>query len=170
MPKDAAVADSKTFTDFSDAQTAHSEFKNFPATRCQSNSRYTRLRFLFLIEVVQQLNVAMNVEGFSNCCQMPIYRSTSMERFPAIIFEGKSFRQHLHDLSLLSGEIPHNESSRWWFSTQKCVHNRSNTVDFCGGVVELLVFEIFSAGRPYSGSDWMPQKSGAMRRCRHRAA
>lgn len=66
-----------------------------------------------------------------------------MERFPAIIFEGKSFRQHLHDLSLLSSEIPHNESSRWWFSTQKCVHNRSNTVDFCGGVVELLVFEIF---------------------------
>jgi len=93
-----------------------------------------------------------------------------MERFPAILFEGKSFRQHLHDLSLLSGEIPHNESSRCWFSTQKCVHNRSNTVDFCGGVVELLVFEVFSAGRPYSGSDWMPQKSGAIRRCRHRAA
>ena len=73
VPKDAAVADSKTFTDFSDAQTAHSEFKNFPAARCQSNSRYTRLRFL--IEVMQQLNVAMNAEGFSNCCQMPIYRS-----------------------------------------------------------------------------------------------
>ena len=73
VPKDAAVADSKTFTDFSDAQTAHSEFKNFPAARCQLNSRYTRLRFL--IKVVQQLNVAMNAEGFSNCCQMPIYRS-----------------------------------------------------------------------------------------------
>lgn len=73
VPKDAAVDDSKTFTDFSDAQTAHSEFKNFPAARYQSNSRYTRLRFL--IEVVQQLNVAMNAEGFSNCCQMPIYRS-----------------------------------------------------------------------------------------------
>ena len=73
VPKDAAVADSKTFTYFSDAQTAHSEFKNFPAARCQLNSRYTRLRFL--IEVVQQLNVAMNAEGFSNCCQMPIYRS-----------------------------------------------------------------------------------------------
>lgn len=101
-------------------------------------------------------------------CQYTV--ATSMERFPAIIFEAKSFRQHLHDLSLLSGEIPHNESSRWWFSTQKCVHSRSNTVDFCGGVVELLVFEIFSAGRPYSGSDWMPQKSGAIRRCRHRTA
>lgn len=72
-----------------------------------------------------------------------------MERFPAIVFDGKSFRQHLHDLSLLSGDIPHDESSRWWFSTQKCVHNRSTMVDFCGAVVELCVFEIFSVRRPY---------------------
>ena len=73
VPKDAAVADSKASTDFFDTQTAHSEFKNFPAARCQPNSGHTRLRFL--IELVQQLNAVMNDEGFSNCRKMPIYRS-----------------------------------------------------------------------------------------------
>ena len=89
VPKDAAVADSKTFTDFSDAQTAHSEFKNFPAARCQSNSRYTRLRFL--IEVMQQLNVAMNAEAFRIAAKCQYTVATSMERFPAIILRGNPF-------------------------------------------------------------------------------
>jgi len=38
VPKDAAVDDSKTFTDFSDAQTAHSEFKNFPVINGMKSS------------------------------------------------------------------------------------------------------------------------------------
>lgn len=80
MPKDTVVADSKMFTDFSNAQTAHSELKNFSAARYQPNSRYTRLQFL--TEVMQQLNVVMNTEGFSNYCQVPVYRSHPDGKIP----------------------------------------------------------------------------------------
>lgn len=66
-----------------------------------------------------------------------------MDSFRAIAFDGESLRQYLHDSLLLLGEFPHDESSRWWFSTQKCVHNRTNTVDLRGAVVELCVFETF---------------------------
>ena len=51
VPKNAAVADPKTFTDFFDAQAAHGEFKNFPAARRQSDGRH--IRFRLFSELVQ---------------------------------------------------------------------------------------------------------------------